>query len=179
MADLTAKHGKGTPKVDLTPMVDLGFLLITFFMFTTTMSDKKAMAIQMPFKPETTEAFPPTVVKASTAMTVLLGADHKLYYYLGGTAVGKPQILSADFGEGAGSISAAIVQKQREVQAFIASGKLQSDDKFTLIIKPCSESTTEDFVRILDEININKVAVYSIVDVSEQEMEWIRAFKSI
>ncbi len=50
---VSGKHGRkaATPRIDFTPMVDLGFLLITFFMMTTTMSAPKAMDISMPYKP--------------------------------------------------------------------------------------------------------------------------------
>lgn len=178
MAELTNKNGKGTPRVDLTPMVDLGFLLITFFMFTTTMSDKKALELQMPFQPETTETIKPSVVKNSTAMTVLLGADHLLYYYFGGTEDAKPVLKKAGFESGENSIRKIINQKQQLVQAMIASGALAIDDNFTLIIKATDEATTDDLVQMLDEININKVKVYSVAEITEQELLWLKELKS-
>src|SRR5476651_1177104 len=75
------KGKKLSTRIDLTPMVDLGFLLITFFMYTTTMSKPKTMEINMPYKdPHIIDS---TKVKASTALTVLLSKNHRIYYYEG------------------------------------------------------------------------------------------------
>src|ERR1044071_7142519 len=76
------KGKKLSTRIDLTPMVDLGFLLITFFMYTTTMSKPKTMEINMP----NTEKIDPkdqTKIKESTAMTILLSKNHRVYYYEG------------------------------------------------------------------------------------------------
>src|SRR6202041_3220392 len=76
------KGKKLSTRIDLTPMVDLGFLLITFFMYTTTLAKPKTMEINMPFKdPNVLE--PPNKVKSSTALTVLLSKDHRIFYYEG------------------------------------------------------------------------------------------------
>src|SRR5215813_8072224 len=66
-----------TPKIDMTPMVDLGFLLITFFIFTAEITKPKAMKLYMPHDG------PPTATAESRTMTVLLGNNNKLFYYFG------------------------------------------------------------------------------------------------
>ncbi len=173
MAQVLAKGGKGTPNVDLTPMVDLGFLLITFFMFTTTMSSSKAMEIQMPFiQEEKIEA--PSVVKESTAMTILLGKQHEVYYYygIGNEPNVEIKMEKTNFDASAG-IRDAINWKKTEVQRLIAAGTLQPDDKMTVIIKATDQSTADDLVGILDEMSINTVPVYTFGDVSEKELESI------
>src|ERR1700733_5385889 len=77
------KSKKLSTRVDLTPMVDLGFLLITFFMYTTTLAKPKTMEINMPYKDPNMKIEDQTKVKESTALTVLLSRDHRIYYYKG------------------------------------------------------------------------------------------------
>ena len=87
MAEITnnSKQIKGkrlirkSTRVDLTPMVDLGFLLITFFVFTTTMSSVKAMAMVSP-KDNTTKT---DDLCESCVITILAAANNKLFYYEG------------------------------------------------------------------------------------------------
>src|ERR1043165_6176881 len=77
------KGKKLSTRIDLTPMVDLGFLLITFFMFTTTLAKPKTMEINMPYKDENLDPNKQSKVKESTAMTILLSKMHRVYYYEG------------------------------------------------------------------------------------------------
>src|SRR5215216_6319438 len=75
------KGKKLSTRIDLTPMVDLGFLLITFFMFTTTLAKPKTMEINMPYKDENMKEEEKNKIKNSVALTVLLSKDHRIYYY--------------------------------------------------------------------------------------------------
>ena len=82
------KRGKGkqkkmTVRVDFTPMVDMNMLLITFFMLCTTLSKPQTMEISMPSNDKDITEQQKSMVKASQAITLLLGADNKLYYYEG------------------------------------------------------------------------------------------------
>ena len=82
------KNGKGKQKkfavrVDFTPMVDMNMLLITFFMLCTTLSKPQTMEISMPSNDKNITEQQKSMVKASQAITLLLGADNKLYYYEG------------------------------------------------------------------------------------------------
>ncbi len=65
----------------MTPMVDLGFLLITFFIFSTTMSQPTAMPLLMP--KDTDKPEEQNKVKASGALTIMLGKSDGIYYYEG------------------------------------------------------------------------------------------------
>lgn len=173
MADMEVKGGKGAPRVDLTPMVDLGFLLITFFMFTTTMSKPKAMQIQMPFKDDKPVDNPPKV-KESTAMTILLSKDHRVYYYygIGSDPTNPPKLEITGFKDNDG-IRDAIIAKKKEVQSMVSSGALLPEDKMTVMIKPADNSTTDDLINALDEMTINGIPIYAVVDITPVDLEFI------
>jgi len=170
------KGKKLSTRVDLTPMVDLGFLLITFFMFTTTMSKPKTMEINMPFKDPNIKEENQSVVKGSTALTVLLSKDHRIYYYegIGDNAAEPPQVQVTSFKASDGGIRQVIIDKQKKVNDLIRSGALKADDKMTVLIKPDDKSTYEDFVDIIDEMKINAVKVYAVVDISDVDKEFIQ-----
>src|SRR5688500_2538487 len=82
------KKGPGVKKakklntnVDMTPMVDLGFLLITFFIFTATMSTPSTMRLTMPKDDNKPEDL--TEVKESAALTIMMGKNNNIFYYEG------------------------------------------------------------------------------------------------
>jgi biopolymer transport protein ExbD len=167
------KGKKLSTRVDLTPMVDLGFLLITFFMFTTTLSKPKTMQINMPDK-EKIEPEKQTKLKASQAMTVLLSKNHRIYYYEGiGDDPNKPPELKVTYFRQKDGIRDAIIKKKQDVEELKRSGVLTAKDQAAILIKPDTTSTYEDLVNILDEMNINDVRVYAIVDISEVDREFI------
>src|ERR1700741_439227 len=96
------KHKGGKPKgkkmstrVDFTPMVDLGFLLITFFMLTTTLNKPQTMEINMPVKDKIPEE-EVNKIKESQAMTLILGDKNRIYYYMGIT---DPKVEATNFGK--------------------------------------------------------------------------------
>lgn len=175
------KNGAGVKKgkkldtrVDLTPMVDLGFLLITFFMFTTTMAKPNTMQINMPYKDEQLTEEEQTKVKESTAMTILLSDDHRVYYYNGiGSDPENPPQLELTYFRPKDGIRDAIIEKKKEVENLKRTGVLGQDDQATILIKPDDGSTYEDMVNILDEMNINDIRVYAIVDITEVDREFI------
>ena len=167
------KSKKMSTRVDLTPMVDLGFLLITFFIFTTTMSKPKTMEINMP----NTEKIDPkdqTKIKESTALTVLLSKNHRVYYYEGlATDPTTPPDLKVTTFKAKDGIRDAIIAKQQKVAQLKQSGALGPKDQATILIKPDVTSTYEDLVNILDEMSINDVRVYAIVDITPVDQEFI------
>lgn len=167
------KAKKLSTRIDLTPMVDLGFLLITFFIFTTTMSKPKTMEINMPFKDPNMKVEDQSKVKESTALTILLSKEHRVYYYegIGSDATNPPKVEVTNFK--APGIRQVIIDKKKKVDALVRSGALQPTDKTTILIKPDVNSTYEDFVSIIDEMSINGIQVYAIVDISPVDKEFI------
>ncbi len=169
------KGKKLSTRIDLTPMVDLGFLLITFFMYTTTMSKPKTMEINMP----NTEKIDPkdqTKIKESTAMTILLSKNHRVYYYEGlATDPAVPPDLKVTTFKAKDGIRDAIIAKKLKVAQLQQSGALGPKDPATILIKPDSTSTYEDLVNILDEMSINDVRVYAIVDITDVDQGFIQA----
>ncbi len=150
----TKKFQKKSTRVDLTPMVDLVFLLITFFVFTTTMSKPTAMKVVMPNDetPTTTD------ICNSCVLTAALCKNDQIRYYEGDLANAK--VYTTDY-EG---IRLIIQQKKQLVETTKGSG-----DQFTLIIKPTMESSFKNFVDITDEVTINNIKRYFIDDVRDAE----------
>jgi biopolymer transport protein ExbD len=129
------KPQKKSTRIDLTPMVDLGYLLITFFVFTTTMSMTTALNMN-----ELKDA-KPKPVKASGATTILLGKSNTIYYYFGEI---ENNIIKSNFKE----IRNIIVDKKKATPI----------DKLMFIIKSDSASTFGNAIKIIDEMQICGIA---------------------
>jgi len=183
MAEMQVKDsggGKGKPKkmstrVDLTPMVDLGFLLITFFMLTTTLSKPQIMALVMPDKDVKIDDLEP--VKEGKVLTLLLGANDKVYWYEGIT---DAKLDSTDYS--AEGLRKVILNKMDKVQATYGQDtyndvKTKEEKKgsfINVIIKPTKDSRYKNLVDALDEMAITHVRYYVILDVSKLEEDFIK-----
>ncbi len=166
------KGKKLSTRIDLTPMVDLGFLLITFFMYTTTLARPKTMEINMPYKDKDLKQEEKNKLKASAALTVLLSKNGHIYYYQGiGDDPNKPPELQSTNKKG---IRQVLIDKIKTVRELKNSGALGVKDEATVLIKPDTTSTYGDLVGMLDEMTINEVKVYAIVDITDIEQGFIK-----
>src|ERR1700730_15972093 len=152
------KSKKLSTRVDLTPMVDLGFLLITFFIFTTTMSQPTAMKLFLP--KDTDKPEEQNKVKASAALTLLLGNNDVIYYYEGELAPDASNFKTTNF---------------KDVRKVIIDKKRATDEKdFVVVIKPDKDATYKNTVDMLDEMTINDIKRYAMVDISPVEYSLIQ-----
>lgn len=179
------KSKKLSTRVDLTPMVDLGFLLITFFIFTTTMSQPTAMKLNLP--KDTNDEKEQNEAKESGALTILLGKDNHVFYYEGKLSPDGSNFKSASF-SGENNIRDVIINKKKDVMArhqhntncqeiWSKNGGDQNsckDKDFVVVIKPSDESTYKNALDILDEMAINVVKRYALVDISEGEAQLVK-----
>jgi len=200
MAELNTGDGgkkkkKGTKKlsthIDMTPMVDLGFLLITFFMLTVTLSKPQTMEINMPSNKK--DPSPPTKVKASKAMTIILGQKDRVFYYFGTVDKGvNPEVVKTDYSpEGIrkvlllknDSVSKEMQKLRKELKdqkiiqdTFkLRSSKIKKSNSGPIVlIKAMDESTYKNFVDILDEMNICSVARFAVVDITQLDKDLIK-----
>jgi biopolymer transport protein ExbD len=169
------KGKKLSTRVDLTPMVDLGFLLITFFMFTTTLAKPKTMEINMPYKDKELKDDEKNKLKASVALTVLLSKNHRVYYYEGiGDDPNKAPDMKVTSFKPKDGIRDVIINKKKMVAGLKQSGALGPKDEATVLIKPDTTCTYSDLVNMLDEMNINDVKIYAIIDISDIEQGFIK-----
>ena len=168
------KGKKLSTRIDLTPMVDLGFLLITFFMYTTTLAKPKTMEINMPYKdPNMKEE--PNKIKESVALTILLSKNHRVYYYEGMASdpTKPPDLKVTNFAQ-KGGIRDEIIAKKKMVDDMKLAKTLTAKDEMTVLIKPDTSSTYGDMVNVLDEMNINDIKVYAIIDISDVDQDFIK-----
>lgn len=152
------KSKKLSTRVDLTPMVDLGFLLITFFIFTTTMSSPTAMKLFMPKDADNPED--QNKAKESGALTIMLGKDNNVFYYEGILDPAGANFKSSNFKE----IRDVIINKK----------KTTNPEDFVVVIKPNEESKYKNVIDILDEMAINEVKRYAMVDIAESENQLVK-----
>lgn len=152
------KAKKASTRVDLTPMVDLGFLLITFFIFTTTISQPTAMKLFLP--KDTDKPEEQNKAKESGALTLLLGKNNNVYYYEGQLA------------EQGANFQSSTMKKVRDI--IINKKRSTPKDDLVIVIKPSEESTYKDVVDILDEMTINDITRYALVDISDVEGQLVK-----
>lgn len=155
---------KLSTRVDLTPMVDLGFLLITFFIFTTTLSDPKVLPLYMPADG------PPSKSPESGSLTVLPLAKDKIFYYHGEMT---DALNKGAFGITTYSIQEGIGKIIRDKQAALDRTKPGGRKDLVLMIKPTGESSYKNTVDILDEVLLNDVSRYALMDITEAEKKML------
>ena len=182
------KGKKMSTRVDFTPMVDLGFLLITFFMLTTSMNKPQTMEINMPVKDKNLTEDQQTKVKASQTLTVLLTKENKVVYYFVDEKTGEPGSTTVtDYGKD--GIRKVLLQENKIRNASVDSigiykGQLQTNkiteedfrakvyaiksfkDGLIVIIKADDNARYGNLVDILDEMNICNIGRYAIVDIT-------------
>ena len=141
-------------RIDLTPMVDLGFLLITFFIFTTAMSKPTAKKL---FLPKDTDEDHKNEVPRSAVLTLMPGKNDRVYYYEGDDPT---------------SIKTSDIKAIRDV---ILDKKRRTDSAdFEVILKPSRDATYGNAVGILDEMTIDAIQHYAFVDMSPYEYSLIQ-----
>jgi biopolymer transport protein ExbD len=149
------KGKKLSTRVDLTPMVDLGFLLITFFIFTTTMSRPRAMKLILPKDVDDKDRMK---VKVDDVITVMPARNDQVYYYEGD----DPTKLKASNFK---SIRDVLLDKKRRTDPVW----------FQVILKPSRDATYKNAINILDEMRIDEIPHYALVDMSPEEYRIIQA----
>jgi biopolymer transport protein ExbD len=144
---------KTSTRIDMTPMVDLAFLLLTFFVMTTTLNKPQTMEITMP---EEDEKEPPKV-NEKHVLTLVMGKNDKIFWYIGIT---DPEVKVTNFSNT--GIRKLLLEKKRDIP------------KLIVLIKSLDESKYKNMVDILDEMNINSIQRYAIVDVTPVDKELIK-----
>jgi biopolymer transport protein ExbD len=146
---------KSSTRIDMTPMVDLAFLLLTFFVMTTTLNKPQAMQVTMPDKPKDGDEQPE--VNEKNVLTLVLGENDKIYWYMGIT---DPEVEVADFS--ATGIRKVLLQKKAELP------------KLIVLIKSLDEARYKNMVDILDEMNISSVQRFALVDITDVDKELVK-----
>jgi len=148
------KGKKLSTRVDLTPMVDLGFLLITFFIFTTTMTTPTALHLNLPKDVPVDQRL---LAKESQVITLLLGKKDKIYYYEGSDPT---KMQESDFK----GIRTVLLDKKRRTDSTF----------FQVILKPSKDASYKNAVSILDEMKIDAIHHYALVDIDPSEYTLLR-----
>jgi biopolymer transport protein ExbD len=184
------KRSKKLPtRIDFTPMVDLGFLLITFFMLATSLIKPQTMEITMPSDKKVEEA-DRTVAKASQAVTIILGKNDKVFYYFGKTdgaqlietnyaANGLRKILlekNFDIAKQVEDLKAEKIKTQMDEDIFQKKlGEIKSNKNSPVVrIMATDDANYRNLVDALDEMNICSISRYAIVDIDEPDLQLIK-----
>jgi biopolymer transport protein ExbD len=189
------KHSKKRAKknsthIDMTPMVDLAFLLLTFFMLTTTFGKPKTMEINMPVKPDT----PENEQKVNNAITLLLSGDNKAYWYYGELKPDTKLTLTNFSADGVRKLlldyNKFAVEQIKDLRTQALKNKtadstlkrLEVDVKgnkraLMVLIKTDDKAKYKNVIDMIDELNICMVGKYALVDLSKQEYDLINNFQ--
>lgn len=186
---------KHSSRVDMTPMVDLGFLLLTFFVLTTQFSKPKEMEINMPVKPKDTS----NIMKVdTTSLTLLLTENQEKVYYYYGKFKNDPSIIQTTnyskegirkvFREGNKNVREQ-VKKLKEKYAnhqladttfkrMLMDIKGGKEARF-VIVKADEKAKYKNVIDIIDELNVADVGKYALIDISPAEKQQLKAWGKI
>lgn len=151
---------KQAPHVDLTPMVDLAFLLITFFMLVTTFNKPNVMDLGLPAKPkDESQKPPPTEIDLSNSISIIIGKDNRIFWHQQDQAGLNDQTLNET------------TMDREGIRKIVENAKkgAKKQDLFTVIIKPTDDAVYKNFVDILDEMAITKNERYGVTDIKAWE----------
>jgi biopolymer transport protein ExbD len=165
---------KSNAKVDLTAMVDLAFLLITFFMLTTSLSKPQSMDLGLPDKDE--EVKTDIKVDQKRTLTIILGKDNKIKWYHGLLDNPEPNGAPTDATYGKNGIRKEVLKRVISVNEYCKAtmANYKEGDGLIVIIKPTVKSNYRNLVDILDEMAIANVPTYAIVnDITPEEMKLV------
>jgi len=154
---------KASTRIDLTAMVDLAFLLITFFIMTTTLAKPKAMDMFMPDKSKPDVQLP---VPETRTMTVWLGANDKIEWFVGKPGGSQPTI--DNFGKD--GIRKSLVEQNKKIKETHQG----PDNDMIVLVKASDHATYKDFVNMLDELNIAGITRYGVVDITAPEVAQLK-----
>ncbi len=186
-----SRSKKLSTKVDFTPMVDLGFLLITFFMLATNLNKPQTMEIALPSKDKLNQE-DQTRVKASKAITILLGKDNKVYYYEGTRENNVDPVLNLTNFSPSG-LRRYLIQRNFDVMVKVRNLKIEkekkklSQDDFEkrrteitkdknapiVLIKATDDSVYRNLIDVLDEMAICSIDRYAIAEISPFDLDLI------
>jgi biopolymer transport protein ExbD len=184
---------KQSTRIDMTPMVDLAFLLLTFFVLTATFSKPKTMELTFPAPPDKIEDMPPI----KNGITFLLSKDDRIFYYEGefravDTDKGPKTTLS-ELNFSQGSLHKYLLDKNKKMHDQIRAldeqhKKKQLEDStfkrlvrerkadkesYTFLIKTDDKATYKNVIDVIDELNINVVGKYVMVDILKPELDLV------
>jgi biopolymer transport protein ExbD len=184
------KRSKKLPtRIDFTPMVDLGFLLITFFMLATSLIKPQTMEITMPSNKKVEEE-DKTVAKSSQAVTLILAKNNKVFYYFGKTegaqvietnysTTGLRKILlekNYDVAKQVEDLKAEKAKTRMDEEVFQKKlGEIKANKNAPVVrIMVSDDANYKNMVDALDEMNICSISRYAIVDIDEADLLLIK-----
>ena len=204
MADVNTGDGGGggkhhkkrakklSTRIDMTPMVDLGFLLLTFFMLTTTFSQPKVVELTPPVKTNET-----TKVQDTLSLTLVLGKNDTVYYYNGELKLNPDSnnVMETTFSND--GLRKLVLSRNGFVESRVKSLKEQHDNnkipdstysrlldvqegnKYArfVIIKTDTNTKYVNVIMSLDEMTICDVGKYSLIDASDDDLKMIADYK--
>lgn len=156
MNSSTGKKGTRTLQIDMTPMVDLGFLLITFFIFTTTIESPQTLKLLLPVDG------PSTPIPQTKSLTILLSESDRAICYIG--MPGDEALLHANMQPGSTELRDIILAKQAELRETTGTA-----DGLTVIIKPGKESNYRQLIAVLDEMAICEVKKHVVATMDNDD----------
>jgi biopolymer transport protein ExbD len=185
---------KQSTRIDMTPMVDLAFLLLTFFVLTATFSKPKSMELTFPAPPPPDQK----VDEVKNGITFLLSKDDRIFYYEGefkavDDPVKGPKTALTELNFSQGSLHKFLLDKNKKMQDQIKEldakhkanqladttfkrlvKRVKADkESFTYLIKTDDKATYKNVIDVIDELNINVVGKYVMVDILKPELDLV------
>ena len=154
---------KASTRIDLTAMVDLAFLLITFFIMATTLAKPKAMDTFWPDKTKKDVQLP---VPETRTMSVLLGANDKLEWYVGPAGKSAPTV--DNFGKN--GIRKTLIEENKKIEATHAG----PDNYMIVLVKVSDKASYKKIVSMMDEIGITRIKSYAVVPILPVEIDLLK-----